>query len=48
MNEETSWVGMVKKVIQNPRDSLKEQSNKIFNCQFFSSLKPAWATDQWV
>ena len=27
---------------------LNGQSNKIFDCQFFSSFKPAWATDQWV
>ena len=27
---------------------LKEQSNEIFDLQFFSSFEPAWATDQWV
>ena len=26
----------------------KRQSNEIFYLQFFSSFKPAWATDQWV
>ena len=28
--------------------ALKGQSNEIFYLQFFSSFKPAWATDQWV
>ena len=28
--------------------SLKGQSNKIFDPQFFSPFVPAWATDQWV
>ena len=27
---------------------LKGQSNEIFDLQFFSSIEPAWATDQWV
>ena len=27
---------------------LKGQSNEIFDLQFISSIKPAWATDQWV
>ena len=27
---------------------LKEQSNEIFDPQFFSSFEPVWATDQWV
>ena len=27
---------------------LKGQSNEIFDPQFFSSFKLAWATDQWV
>ena len=28
--------------------SLKGQSNEIFDRQFISSFKPAWATDEWV
>ena len=27
---------------------MQGQSNEIFDPQFFSSFKPAWATDQWV
>ena len=30
------------------QSSLKGQSNEIFDLQFFSSIEPAWATDQWV
>ena len=29
-------------------NTLNWQSSEIFYCQFFSSFKPAWATDQWV
>ena len=29
-------------------ECLKGQSNEIFDLQFFSSFKPALATDQWV
>ena len=29
-------------------DFLKGQSNEIFELQFVSSFKPAWASDQWV
>ena len=28
--------------------TIKGQSNKIFDLQFFPSFKPAWATEQWV
>ena len=36
------------KVEQGNQFVLKGQSNDIFDLQFFSSFKPALATDQWV
>ena len=35
-------------VLKTQMVCLKGQSNEIFDSQFFSSLEPAWATDQWV
>ena len=34
-------------LFKNKLFTLKGQSNEIFDLQFFSSFKPAWATDQW-
>ena len=36
------------KICWRDGDFLKGQSNKIFELKFFSSFKPAWATDQRV
>ena len=35
-------------LIQAADHFLKGKSNQIFDSQFFSSFKPAWATDQWI